>query len=380
MRKFKYIYSVLLCALFVLLAIPYSFADTGDIVSTDAFGLKLYVDDVEYDVSDILRFVKGNDRIYYLEPVDQSSSYHVLTTLNNVYLHRLLEDKIDEVEYDLVTDQSIRLELDIDSLVNYHFTFRGAQSSYYTDLGYTGIIEKSNLNVLSSPYSIDFSGSYVANDEAYVMDVDIKVDDALSGTYTEPGGTSPAIVLGVEMVEMSITYNVDDAEYITDDNITYGTLAAQPISPTKTGYTFIGWYTGDDKLFNFSSMIVTEDLVLDAKFVEDTVSTYTVTFNSNGGSAIDDQIVPEDTAVVLDIDPTRTGYSFAGWYTDNILLVAYDPETMLITEDIALYAKWVESVSVPIDVENNAQTWIITLSSITVLLAAVLVYVIVKKR
>lgn len=93
---------------------------------------------------------------------------------------------------------------------------------------------------------------------------------------------------------------------------TYGTLP----TPTRTGYTFNGWYTeviGGDRIQSTSTVSISADQTLYAHWEK---NTYTITFNANGG------IVPESTREVLYGDepgpypiPTRTGYTFQGWYT-----------------------------------------------------------------
>jgi uncharacterized repeat protein (TIGR02543 family) len=69
--------------------------------------------------------------------------------------------------------------------------------------------------------------------------------------------------------------------------------------------------------------------------------TYVVTFNSDGGSAVEAITVDEDTAVTAPNDPTKEGFTFVYWYLDDAG-VAYDFAT-LVTEDITLTALWEEA-------------------------------------
>ena len=67
--------------------------------------------------------------------------------------------------------------------------------------------------------------------------------------------------------------------------------------------------------------------------------TYTVKFETNGGSAVSSQKVEKnDTATVPDA-PTKDGYTFGGWYTDKDLTDAYDFDTK-VKKSFTLYAKW----------------------------------------
>lgn len=67
--------------------------------------------------------------------------------------------------------------------------------------------------------------------------------------------------------------------------------------------------------------------------------TYTVTFDSNGGSAVPTQTVKSGSMAVAPADPTKEGYTFDGWYCDPALEKPYDFHTN-VTADITLYAKW----------------------------------------
>lgn len=67
------------------------------------------------------------------------------------------------------------------------------------------------------------------------------------------------------------------------------------------------------------------------------ITLYTVTFNSNGGSDVPRQI-RANAAATKPADPTRSGYVFAGWYTDEACTAAYE-FTQPVTDNITLYAK-----------------------------------------
>jgi len=66
---------------------------------------------------------------------------------------------------------------------------------------------------------------------------------------------------------------------------------------------------------------------------------FIVTFNSNGGSTVQTQLVDENATATEPADPTRTGYSFNGWFSDEALTLSYDFATP-VTADITLYADW----------------------------------------
>jgi len=66
---------------------------------------------------------------------------------------------------------------------------------------------------------------------------------------------------------------------------------------------------------------------------------HTISFEENGGSAVTDITADTGTAVNTPTAPTKTGYTFVGWYADSGLTTLYAFTTMP-NEDITVYAKW----------------------------------------
>ncbi len=85
-----------------------------------------------------------------------------------------------------------------------------------------------------------------------------------------------------------------------------------------------------------------ENITLHAKW---TINSYTISFNSNGGSAVASIIQNYGTAVTQPADPTKTGYTFAGWYADAGLTSSYTFTTMP-AQNTTLYAKWTANMYV----------------------------------
>ncbi|MBS7331962.1 MAG: S-layer homology domain-containing protein, partial [Eubacteriales bacterium] len=70
-------------------------------------------------------------------------------------------------------------------------------------------------------------------------------------------------------------------------------------------------------------------------------TTYTVTFETNGGNKIDSVKVSKNGTLSEPAVPTKDGYTFDGWYTDKALKTAYDFSAK-VTKNFTLYAKWTE--------------------------------------
>lgn len=82
--------------------------------------------------------------------------------------------------------------------------------------------------------------------------------------------------------------------------------------------------------------------------------TYTVTFDSQGGSAVSAQTVKEGEKVAEPAAPTKAGVVFGGWYTSTDYAKAWDFDKSVVTEDITLYARWAsESVTVRFDTNGG---------------------------
>jgi uncharacterized repeat protein (TIGR02543 family) len=70
------------------------------------------------------------------------------------------------------------------------------------------------------------------------------------------------------------------------------------------------------------------------------VTKYSVTFNSNGGSTVSAQEVSSGGLVTRPADPTKSGYTFGGWYKEVGLTTAWNFASDTVTSNITLYAKW----------------------------------------
>ena len=76
-----------------------------------------------------------------------------------------------------------------------------------------------------------------------------------------------------------------------------------------------------------------------------TPTLYTVTFNSNGGSAVSSITVSSGNTVTKPNDPSKYGYTFDGWYMDSALthVFRFGSNGDKVTGNITLYAKWIET-------------------------------------
>ena len=137
--------------------------------------------------------------------------------------------------------------------------------------------------------------------------------------------------------QYTITFDSNDGTAVNPITQDFGTTVSAPTNPTRTGYTFAGWFS-DEALttaYSFTTM-PSQATTLYAKW---TINQYTITFDSNDGTSVTAITQDFDTAVSAPTNPTRTGYTFAGWFSDEALTTAYSFTTMP-SQATTLYAKW----------------------------------------
>ena len=172
-----------------------------------------------------------------------------------------------------------------------------------------------------------------------------------NGVFIAAGGRfmqSPGAQITGEVIGAYTVTFLSDGESIAPSQIRANAPAARPADPTKEGHTFTGWYKGEEK-WNFADA-VTESLTLTAKW---TANRYTITFDTAGGSKIAPITQDYGTAVTAPANPTKTGYTFAGW--DREIPTAMPAGDMTIT------ARWtVNQYTITFKPENGGEDIIIT--------------------
>ena len=152
-------------------------------------------------------------------------------------------------------------------------------------------------------------------------------------------GTMPAEDVTVtatwKINQYTIAFDTDGGSEIAPITQDYGTAITKPTDPTKTGYTFGGW----DK--TIPGTMPAENMTVTATWK---INQYTITFDTDGGSEIAPITQGYGTTIAKPTDPTKTGYTFAGWYTDVACTNAWNfGSNMLADHDMTLYARWVRN-------------------------------------
>ncbi len=142
-------------------------------------------------------------------------------------------------------------------------------------------------------------------------------------------------------IEYEVKFMDGDTQWGATVKVTHGSALAEPISPTKGGSIFAGWFrekTGSNR-FDFATEHITANTTLYAHW---TIKRYTITYDTNGGTPVDpDTGIKHGSKLISPIPPAREGFTFVAWYTDPSLTgLAFDFNTTPIDHDYTLYAKW----------------------------------------
>ena len=185
-------------------------------------------------------------------------------------------------------------------------------------------------------YTFSFDADGGSDVAAITQDYGTKIETPAAPT--KPGytfaGWVPAIPETVPAENMSfkaqwtinqytLTFNADNGTENVEITQDYGTKFDTPADPTREGYTFAGWD------MDVPETIPAENMSFTAKWI---ANQYTLTFDSDGGSDV--AAITQDYGTKIDTPaaPTKTGYTFAGW--DNEI-----PETMP-AESMSFKAQW----------------------------------------
>lgn len=154
-------------------------------------------------------------------------------------------------------------------------------------------------------------------------------------------------------------YTVEHCRQNTGDN-GYTLYETEPLQgpagtvTTASAKTYSGFHENTSAENRVASGQINLDgnLVLRLYYDRDT---YTVTFESNGGNTVPSQNrIRYEGLVLKPIDPSKVGYNFGNWYSDEDLTAAYDFSTPL-TGNLTLYADWIPRTDTAYRVEHYRQ-------------------------
>ena len=165
---------------------------------------------------------------------------------------------------------------------------------------------------------------------------------------------SPLTLYGYyEAIEYTVTYYAEENDteaYETYSPVYYNQDIPAPVQPVKDGYTFRGWtYYSLDADSNVTGVYTGEKMPANSlKAVAIwTVNTFTIDFDSNGGSEVEDITAAYEASITWPDAPELEGYSFVNWHVDTVNGAVYSdrPTAMPLIGDendatLKLVAEW----------------------------------------
>src|SRR5690554_3836781 len=143
-------------------------------------------------------------------------------------------------------------------------------------------------------------------------------------------------------VEYTITFNVDGGIAVGSQMRTAGQTLGNLPTPTKDDHEFKGWFLDADKTTEATAVtVVDKNMTLYAKWelIEVEPVIHTITFDVDGGVAINSQ-TREDSATLGDLPtPIKDNHTFKGWFLDVNKTTEATAATV-VDKDLILYAKW----------------------------------------
>ncbi|WLD76284.1 InlB B-repeat-containing protein [Mogibacterium neglectum] len=179
-----------------------------------------------------------------------------------------------------------------------------------------------------------FAGWYTDNacTESFNFDNPIKGNTTVYAKWTPKA---------VEPTKHTVVFDSNGGSEVTSQTVNDGEKATAPAVPTKAGHRFDKWMNGTTA-YDFNTP-VKGNLKLTASWV---ANTYTVAFDTDGGSVVANQSVKFGEKATKPTNPAKSGYTFVGWYTDRSYATEFD-YTKAIMANTTVYAKWKADVVTP---------------------------------
>ena len=132
----------------------------------------------------------------------------------------------------------------------------------------------------------------------------------------------------INQYTLSFDLNDGDSEAIAEITADYNSDVTKPADPTRTGYTFAGWSP------EFTGKVPAGDTTYEAQW---TINQYTITFDTDGGSEVEPITLDYESAITAPENPTKTGYTFAGWDSEIPTTMPAENKTIKATWTINSY-------------------------------------------
>ena len=172
---------------------------------------------------------------------------------------------------------------------------------------------------------------------------------SIENPYTFELAAATALTANFKANQYPVAFVNDGAE-VKNETIDFASVITAPANPTKEGYTFLGWFDGNDVKFVEGATVPLNGVTYTAKWQ---IKQYTITFDTDGGSEIAAMTQDYNTAVTAPAAPTKTGYTFVSWDKEI-------PATMP-AENINIKATWqINQYTITFDTDGGSEVASIT--------------------
>ena len=244
-------------------------------------------------------------------------------------------DGLDETYYDLVCDQTNQ-----EFVYGQELTLVAPAIPGYTFVGWYN-------TDYSSTESEDLEAAYLMNtNSTYTFNWNLTESSCITACYAR------------ELIKVTYNTNGGDDTSVEFVKVKYGIKTTLEV-PTRYGYAFQYWDYADgdgvrhqltnangEMLEPFSMLT---EITIRAKWLDGKVI---ASFNTDGGSDIDDQEVTFNHTITRPTDPTKTGYTFVNWFDADGVLWSF---SQAIVQNTTLYAHWtINSYEVTIQSQDDS--------------------------
>ena len=236
------------------------------------------------------------------------------------------------------------------------YTFKGWYTDSFLELNYTSAFKDTyfNRNVLRLAPGSSIQNGLIRPGNTLVFDVTI----------------NNTVPIGADINDNDL---ISGTDFTIDGNRIYGTVQINSSHWNKWGTGIYGSYgfldinctapvsdytINDFKVFKnqasseeytSSTIMGSSDITLIAEWE---LAKNTISFNTDGGTEIEDQIVTTGNKVTKPANPTKENYGFAGWYEDSTLTTEFDFNTT-IDVSMTIYSKWIPYHDIILDLSDG---------------------------
>ncbi|NBO27032.1 MAG: hypothetical protein EBU96_09645, partial [Actinobacteria bacterium] len=175
------------------------------------------------------------------------------------------------------------------------------------------------------------SATYSTGSSALVLPTPTRTGYTFGGWYSDAGLTTSIGAAGANYtptasltayakwngISNTVNFDAQGGAAVSSLLWTTGSSLTLPAAPTRAGYTFNGWYdsaTGGTRVGSASASYTPANTGNFTLYAQWSANSNTVTFNTQGGSAVTSQAWTTGTSLTLPVAPTRAGFTFNGWY------------------------------------------------------------------